>query len=306
MQIYTTTEYYSPAPCVVALGCFDGVHKGHAEVIRSARKVADIRGLPLCVFTFEAPPRNYFLPSSVPLITDAAEKLRILEEMGIDVALCLPLQEEIFSITAEDFISNILAGRLRAVHAVCGFNYTFGARGAGNATLLQEYGARFGIGVTTVPEFKLEGAFVSSSAVREAVTRGDVETAQKYLGRPFFLRAVVVNGQHLARKLGFPTVNITPKEGLLLPKNGVYLTKVRFDGTEKYGITNVGVRPTVNTRLLCAETHIFDFDKDLYGKEIKVEFIKFIRPEQKFPSVEAMAEQIRRDIKTAKDMLTSM
>ena len=223
--------------------------------------------------------------------------------MGVDTVLCLPLHEEIFSITAEDFISNILAGRLRAAHVVCGFNYTFGARGAGNAKFLQEYGARFGISVTTVPEFKLDGAYVSSSAVREAVTAGDMETAQAYLGRPFFLRAVVVNGQHLARKLGFPTVNITPAEGLLLPKNGVYLTRVRFDNTQKYGITNVGVRPTVNTKLMCAETHIFDFDGDLYGKEIRVEFLRFIRPEQKFPSVDDMAEQIRQDIQAAKDIL---
>lgn len=304
VQIHTTIEYYSPDPCVIALGCFDGVHRGHAEVIKTAKKAAQIRHLPLCVFTFAAPPRNYFIPRSVPLITDTAEKLSILEDIGVDRALCLPLSHEIFSITPEDFIDKILAGRLRAVHVVCGFNYTFGAKGVGNTELLKQRCETLGIGVTVVPEFTMDGVAISSSLVREAVKNGDMETAKKYLGRSFFLRSTVVNGQHLARTLGFPTVNTVPDPKLLLPKNGVYATRISFDGIQKFGITNVGVRPTVNTGITCAETHIFDFCGDLYGKEITVEFLHFLRPERKFPSVEIMAEQIRADIETAKEILS--
>ncbi|MBQ9112099.1 MAG: bifunctional riboflavin kinase/FAD synthetase [Clostridia bacterium] len=300
MLTHNTITYVSPCPCVLALGCFDGVHSGHREVISTAKAIAADAGLPLTVFTFEQPPRNFFAPASVPIITPPAEKARIFETLGVDNAIIIPHSAEIFSMSAEGFIDNIIIGRLRAAHIVCGFNYTFGAKGLGSTDLLTDRCKSNGIDVTVIPEYRMGGQSVSSSAIREAVAAGDMKTAAILLGRPYSLTSVVVDGQHLARRLGFPTVNTIPESGILLPKNGVYASRIRFDGEERFGITNVGIRPTVDTNILCAETHIFDFDGDLYGKRITVEFIEFIREETRFPDVDVMADQVKNDIITAR------
>ena len=155
-------------------------------------------------------------------------------------------------------------------------------------------------------EYKLENTTLSSSLIRQKIAEGDMKTVTALLGREYSLTSTVVDGQHLARKLGFPTVNICPEPSKILPKNGVYVTRIRFDGEIWYGITNTGVRPTVDTKITCAETHIFDFDGNLYGKQITVEFLEFIRPEQKFPCIEAMAEQIKRDIVKAREYVEKL
>ena len=303
MRTHTSHLHISDSPCVVALGCFDGVHKGHRAVILAAKERARSLGLGLTVFTFAQPPKNFFAPLSVPVITDVAHKLSLLDQLGVDETVCVPLGEQIFSVSAESFVTDILLGRLKARHVVCGYNYTFGANGAGTPELIRRVCASRDIGVDVVPEYALDGTPVSSSIIRETVENGDVARAALLLGRPFSLISTVVDGQHLARRLGFPTVNTVPERGLLLPKRGVYVTAIRFDGEKRYGITNVGVRPTVDTNILCAETHIFDFNGDLYGKEITVEFLHFLRDEVKFDSVDAMAEQVRRDIESAKEYI---
>lgn len=306
MLTFDTVLYTSPSPCVVALGCFDGVHKGHARVLGIARKKADELGLPLCVFAFSEPPRNFFSPVSVPLLTLREEKLELFESLGVDVAVCVPFDESILSMCAEDFVNNILIGNMKAAHIVCGYNYTFGKNAAGNPELIKDICVKKSIGVTVTPDFTVNGCSVSSSLVRNVIADGDMETAALLLGRPYSICDTVVNGQHLARKLGFPTVNIIPKQGKLTPKNGVYVTRISFDSGTKYGITNIGMRPTVDTHIMCAETHIFDFDGDLYGKKITVEFMRFLREETKFPSVEQLAKQVETDIETAKEFLSGL
>ena len=289
--------------CVVALGCFDGVHKGHAHVLRTARKKADALGLPLCVFAFDAPPRNFFSLDAVPLITCREDKLRLFEEIGVDISVCIPFDKTILSVSAQDFIKDVLIEKLKAEHLICGYNYTFGKGAAGDPSLIKEMCEPIGIGVTVVGDYIQDGIPVSSSLIRELVSNGEVDKAVKYLGRPYSITAPVVNGQHLARRLGFPTVNILPTTDVLIPRYGVYVSSVSFDSQTKYGITNVGVRPTVDTHVLCAETHLFDFEGDLYGKEIRVEFLYFLRGEVKFDSVDKMAERIRADIETAKEYI---
>ena len=189
---------------------------------------------------------------------------------------------------------------------MCGFNYSFGAGSKGNTALLEELCAPHKICVTAVQEYKQNGICVSSSLIRRAIADGDTTAIKNMLGRYYSITAKVVNGQHLARKLGFPTVNMIPDKDVLLIKNGVYVTRVNIDGKQKYGITNVGLRPTVDTDLLCAETHIFDFEGDLYGKELCVEFLHFLRSETKFEDVSALADQVANDIKRAKEYIASI
>lgn len=304
MLIYRTVDTFLDSQSVVALGCFDGVHIGHMAVIKEAQRVAKMIGYPLSVFTFDTPPRNFFLPDSVPVICTPEEKLSLFEAAGVDISVCVPFDETMVNTSAEDFINDILIGRMRAAYVVCGYNYTFGKKGTGNAELIRAVCERSGIGVSIIPEQTLDGVSVSSSLIRSTVMDGDMEYAAALLGRPFFLTSRVVDGQHLARRLGFPTVNTLPPSGHLLPKRGVYVTMIRFDKEKRYGITNVGIRPTVDTNILCAETHIFDFDGDLYGKDINVEFLHFLREERRFNSVEEMSVQVKNDIETAKHYIS--
>ncbi len=306
MQIYNNLNFCTDTPCVLALGCFDGVHLGHRAVINAAKKIATEHGLPLGVFTFATPPRNFFLPDSVPMICTTEDKLALLESLGVDICICVPCNNDIFSIEPEEFVSDIIFSCLCASHIVCGYNYSFGKGGKGNPALIDSICKKRGAALTVIDEQIINGLSVSSSLVRLLVANGDVAQAATLLGRPHFLTSEVVDGQHLARTLGFPTVNTIPPHGLLLPKRGVYVSRVSFGDTFKYGITNIGIRPTVGTEILCAETHIFDFEGNLYGRKIKTEFLRFLRAEKKFSSVEEMAEQIHKDINTAKDVINNL
>lgn len=308
MNIIHTIQYVSDVPTTVALGCFDGVHLGHASVIRAAKEQSKKLGLPLAVFTFTEPPKNFFIPHSVPLITPTAEKEALIGALGADLLLSIPFSREIAAWPAEQFLSDILRDRLRAAHVVCGFNYSFGAGGAGNVELLRKFCKDHGIGLTVLPPLTSGGQTVSSSLIRQAIRDGDPETVRRLLGRNYSLRGRVIDGQKLARRLGFPTVNQEISEELAVPRYGVYVTKIHGIGSALpyYGITNVGLRPTVKGTLLCSETHIFDFDGDLYGKELTVEFLAFLRPETPFPSLEELERQVKSDIQSAKDYLSRL
>ncbi len=303
MVIYKGLDFESYEPFSVVLGCFDGVHEGHRQVIRRGVEAAAKLNCRAAVLTFDKPVRAFFAPESVSLLSSDETKMRIFEGLGISVCISLPLSKDVLSIDAKAFIEEIVIKKLRAAHVSCGYNYTFGKGAVGNAELLEKICECHGVGISIVPEYKLDGLTVSSSEIRTLISSGDVKHAATLLGHPYSITSVVVNGQHLARKLGFPTVNVLPEKDILLPKNGVYLTRTSFEDKSYFGITNVGIRPTVDTGILCAETHIFDFDGDVYGKKITTEFIEFIRPEKRFSSVEAMAAQVHADIEKAKRIL---
>ena len=296
MKTFTSINISADSPSVVALGAFDGVHKGHAQVIKKARDIATAQGLPLTVWSFAEPPRNFFVPMSVPILTDKKEKNSLMRKLGVDVFFCVPFDENIASMSAEDFFYDLLLNKLHATHLVCGFNFTFGARGAGNIEILEKLCSSNGVGLTVVPPVVSDSLTVSSSAIREAIENGDIKLANSLLGRPYSITKKVVNGQHLARTLGFPTANQLYPENKAVLRYGVYSVRATVGRKKHLGISNVGIRPTVNGSLLCVETHILDFDGDLYEKTLTVEFLDFIRPEQKFPSIDALAKQIKRDL----------
>lgn len=307
MKIYSTINYTARIPSVIALGCFDGVHLGHREVIRTARAIADELGCPCSVWTFDEPPKNYFLKHSVPLITDAASKAALISALGVDKFISVPFTKETSKISAVDFFEEILKKRLQAQHLVCGFNYSFGENGSGNVDLLKKLCKENGIGLTVLPPIEVSGITVSSSSIRDALAAGEVETANGLLGRPYSLKTVVISGQKLARKLGFPTVNQEFPSRMLIPMYGVYVTRVTVEGLRKkyYGITNVGIRPTVGGNTVFAETNIFDFSGDLYGRWVKVEYLHFIRAEKKFDGIDTLAKQVNEDICAAKEYIAS-
>ena len=303
MKTYRSLNYRSDMPTVCALGCFDGVHIGHASIISKARETATLCSASCAVWSFTEPPKNYFGNDKTPLLTTHGEKQKIMRRLGVDIFVSIHFDENIASMSAESFFYSILLGSMNARHIVCGFNYRFGKGGEGDCQLLAELCKKNGIGLSIIPPITLNGTTVSSTEIRNSLYAGDTNTARIYLGRPFSLRAKIISGQHLGRTLGFPTVNQSFPERKLVPKNGVYVSRITFDKRTRYGITNVGVRPTVDGKTLCAETNLFDFDGDLYGKTATVEFLEFLRPEQKFASIEDLSAQVRSDISKAKEYI---
>lgn len=300
MIFSSSYQYKNPHPSVVALGCFDGVHRGHAAVISEAKRIAGEQNLCCIVWTFDMPPRNFFVKGSVPLLTDCAEKQEQINRLGADVLVSVPFDASVSSLSPEDFFTDILYRGLSARHIVCGFNFTFGKGGTGNTHTLRDLCREAGMGLSVLPPVCIDDEVVSSSRIRALIQEGDSESATRCLGRPYSFSAPVIHGQHLARKLGFPTFNQCLPEGFAIPRYGVYASYATLDGKTYPGITNVGIRPTVGGNQPCAETHLFGFSDNLYGKKMRVHFLHFLRPEICFSSVEALSAQVHQDIQSAR------
>ena len=283
----------------VALGCFDGVHIGHSKIISESVTAAKNKGLCSVIWSFEIPPKSILKNEKGLLITPLNEKKRLIRALGADYLISVPFNEKIAALSPQDFFESILIEKLNAKHIVCGYNYRFGNGGSGDTELLRSFCNEFGIELTVVNEVKINGKTVSSSAVRALLKEGNLRDAEKMLGRRYYIRAKVSNGQHLGRSLGFPTVNQALSAESSPLRKGVYLTQTKINGQIKYGVTNVGNRPTVSENSLVCETHILDFNGSLYGKTLKVEFIEFIRDEKKFDSLDELKEQIKKDAETA-------
>ena len=301
MRIFDKISYCSTTPSVVALGCFDGVHLGHASVIKKAVDIAKELALPCIVFTFDAPPKSFFSGKSASLITSNEKKAELISALGADMLLSVPFTADIAILSPNEFAEQILVKNLNSAHIVCGFNYTFGARASGNTEFLSDFCKNHGIGLTVMPKLEISGECVSSSLIRELIRSGNVERAASLLGRAYSISAEVIGDKGLARKLGFATANQVFPDNTLIPKNAVYETRTTLGGNVFSAITNVGTRPTVNGTTLCAETHILDFSEDLYGKTLEIEFVRFIRDERKFDSIDELKSQVLEDIETVKN-----
>ena len=287
-------------PRAVALGIFDGVHIGHRAVIMKATGT-EIPGeghVTSAVFTFTQPPWAMPKESAWELIS-ADQKTAILEGLGVEEWIQVDF-EEIRNFTPEEFVCDFLYGVLGARRVCCGFNYHFGKDGAGDAGLLKKLCEPLGIEVMIVPAVLVDGKSVSASRIRRLIEKGQVEEAAKLLGRPFTLDFEVVGGQHLGHLLGTPTINQPLPDHFVRPRFGVYATSVEVNGHVTFGVTNVGVRPTVGSDRPLAETWIADFEGNLYGHHVPVSLIRFIRPEQKFASLDELQKQILRDAKIAR------
>ncbi|MBX6422726.1 bifunctional riboflavin kinase/FAD synthetase [Thermosulfurimonas sp. F29] len=289
---------------VGTLGNFDGVHLGHRALLEATRDLArELSGEPL-VITFEPHPRLILRPEAgLHLLTTFEEKLRLIEEAGISSVLVIPFDREVADLPAEEFVEEYLVYGLGLKGLVVGFNYRFGRGRGGDQELLKHLGERYGFRVRVIPPRVVEGQVVSSTLIRELLEKGEVRRAALFLGRPYFLSGRVIRGEARGRTLGFPTANLEPPPEKLLPARGVYAVRVCLKGKIFFGVMNIGEKPTFGGHRLSLEVHIFEFESDIYGERLSVEFIDFLRPERKFPSPAALAEQIIKDCQKARELL---
>lgn len=283
--------------CAIALGLFDGLHKAHRAVIASALN----SGLVPAVFTFTM---NGTHPASkkgfVPLMT-TEERVHGIENLGVELLL-MPDFSEFANLSAQEFVEDILFSRMKAKVLCCGYDFRFGKGNSGDVSLLKELCDKHGAKLEVVDCVSENGKAISSSAVRTALIEGDMQTYFDMCERFFSIESTVVHGNRIGRTLNFPTVNQPLDTGCLAPRFGVYASRTNIGGKLYPSITNIGTKPTVsNENLVLAETHIFDFDRDLYGEKITVELVNFIRPEQKFSSTDELKIAIECDIKTVKN-----
>ena len=288
-------------PCVATIGFFDGVHRGHQFLIEDVKEEAKKNGLKSLVITFDQHPRQVLQQSYQPqLLTTLDGKLRLLTLTGIDDVYVLHFTKEMAALTAREFMEQVLCDKLNVKKLVIGYDNRFGHNRAEGFEDYVRYGKELGIEVLQARPFEIYGVKVSSSVVRSFLNGGEVEMAKKCLGRPFMLTGKVVKGFQEGRKMGFPTANLETEPDLLIPADGVYATEVKIDGQSKWmkAMTNIGNRPTFHGTKRTIETYIFDFDKDIYGSQITVKFIKKIRGEKMFGSEKELAEQLKKDEET--------
>lgn len=295
------------AGAVVALGNFDGLHRGHRGVIARAQALALASRKPCAVVTFEPHPADYFAGRSVIFrLTPPDAKAALLARLGLNGMITLTFDAGFAALTATEFTENILKRRLGVSAVVAGYDFRFGASRRGDADFLRTEGARLGFGVEIVERIVKDDAgsldAVSSTATREALERGDVALARNLLGRPYFVEGVVIHGQKRGRGLGFPTANIAldPSNHL---RHGVYAVTLEARGVLHGGVASFGRRPTFDDGAPLLEIFVFDFSDDLYGEAVEVTFLGFLRGEQKFGSVEALIAQMRADVVAARDCL---
>lgn len=300
MEIFTDIEELGNRPTAVTVGSFDGVHRGHLAMLAEARELAETRGLPLTVATFARHPRLLFSECKTPfLLTSTDDKLSLLEQAGVLRCLLLPFDHSMASLTAKEFMHDILLQKMGVRMLAVGFDHHFGRPQTGEGiSEYIDYGKEMGVEVVQLHPYTPDGQKISSSRVRGELAAGDVEAAAGLLGRNYSLRGSVVHGEALGRRLGFPTANIALSEPLqLLPLDGVYecVIKVRLDCYR--GVMNVGCKPTVNGSSRTVEVFIIGFDGDIYGEPVVVEFVRRLRGERRFAGLDDLRAQIESDVR---------
>lgn len=312
MEIYhltypEKTSIDDKGPFSMALGFFDGLHTGHQTVIGEAVRKAKELGIRSAVMTFDPHPSHLFErgKNKVGYITQYDEKTRLLEEMGVDALFIVKFDWDLASLSPEQFIELFIKG-LGVKHVTAGFDFTFGSKGSGTMEQMDSL-AGGAYGTTTVEKVKDNDEKISSTRIRKLLAKGDVEKTAALLGRPFRTSGIVVHGEKRGRQLGFPTANISYNEDSIIPSIGVYAVRIEFAGNVYGGVCSVGKKPTFHdsgSMATTVEVHIIDFDDDIYGVEVKVDWITYIRGEVKFSSIDALIQQIGEDKEMARRILS--
>ena len=289
---------------VIALGFFDGVHIGHGALLRRTAERARELGAEPAAFTFDRAPREFVTGERVPLLTSVDERRALIRELyGIERTIVRPFDRRMMTMPWRAFLETLLVGQYHACHLVAGHDHRFGYRGEGTPEALRGWCAANGLGCDVIPKVTLDGVTVSSTHIRALTEAGDMERAASFLGHPYALTGTVKHGKHLGTEALFPTVNLMPEPWRALPRFGVYAVRVRLpDGSACPGVTNVGIRPTItDDDSVTIETYLVDFHGDLYEKELRIEFLRYLREERKFDSMAALHRQIERDIAAARE-----
>ena len=283
----------------IAIGKFDGIHVGHQALLECIinKKRNNMQAI---VFTFSPSPEEFFRGQILPAIDTVDEKREKFEKMGVDVLIEYPLTKESAAISPQDFMQKILLEKLHAGYIVSGKDLSFGNKGLGNSQMLSEFAKENGFQYEMIDKVCIENKEISSTAVRSAILSGDMMLAGKMLGREYQISGEVVHGRALGRTMQMPTINIVPSKHKLLPPSGVYATITVMDDRQIAGVTNIGYKPTVSNEMkIGVETHLFDFDEDVYGKNVIVKILHFIRPEMQFADIDQLAKQIEADCRNA-------
>ena len=286
---------------IYALGFFDGVHLGHQELLRQCCRLAEQCGCSTAAITFDRHPKSLFTQTPTVLISSVPDRKLLLSRYGIDSVRVLPVISEIMNLPWQEFLQILLDDS--AAGFVCGDDFRFGRKGEGNAEKLTQFCREHDLPCAVVPEQTVDTIRISSTYIRRQIETGDMATAVKFLGHPYTLTGTVVHGQKLGRTLGIPTANLHLPAGLAIPRFGVYACCVLIDGEKFPAVTNIGTRPTVEGQGITVEPWILDYSGNLYGREITIEFYKFLRPEQKFPSLEALQAEIHRNAEETRTLI---
>ncbi len=299
MRIFRGIESVKTAlNAVVTAGTFDGVHLGHRELLNRLGILAAERGMETLVITYEPHPRLVLYPDAkdLRLITTLDEKIVLLESCGVQNLLVIPFTREFSQTTGDSFIREVLVKGLGTKILVIGYDHRFGHNREGSFAYLQANADVLGLEIAEIPRQEIDDIGISSTQIRKALTGGNLSIAEKLLGRPYSLSGTIIHGLKLGRELGYPTANIKPHDAYkLIPANGVYVITATIAGTTFNGVASIGNRPAVGGTDLAIEAHLFDFSDDVYGKDITVEFLQYLRPEWPFPSLDALKEQIAKD-----------
>ena len=296
MRYYDSFEQYDGLPCAVMIGKFDGLHLGHRALISAM--IAKETNLTKMILSFE------MKGSKAEEILTEREKIALCEELGLNAFLHVDFDESIRNLSPEQFVTEYLYSSLNAKAVYVGGNFRFGKDRSGDTDMLQKLCQKYGIRVTVIPGVTIDGAPVSATEIRKKISSGSMQEASELLGSPYFISGTVVMGRQLGRVMRFPTLNLLPEQNKILPPNGVYRTMTYAKGRAIPSITNVGTKPSVtDEKTVVVETHLLDFPLSAslgYGSDIRVEFLSFIRPEQKFSGIEELCKQIERDIRVVK------
>lgn len=293
---------------VIALGFFDGLHIGHSALMERVLKISGERNLMPSVITFDVHPMSMVTGRQIPLINSCEDRAGLIHRIfGIKNVIILHFDNETMHMPWAEFVEH-LSTEFNAVYLVAGHDFRFGYKGTGNAEKLQEKSRELGLGCDIIPAVKYKGITSSSTLIRRLIAEGDMEQANEFLGHPHVLTDIVHYGYRLGRTLGTPTINMCFSEGVLIPAFGVYATRVYLDdGSEHIGVTNIGVRPTVNfSDNVTAETYILNFSGNLYGKMVRIEFYKRLRPEKTFANIQELKTQICKDAESAEEYFNNL